>query len=226
MSISSHDAPHDGGPVARALAHAADVLPDPGPIGVFIHHNTLHAFQHLPFREAVIAGAAAIGAEPFPAETFLRDAWRRGRIDDVDVELALASDPGTTDAPLPLGLTVRDARLALLRDELDVDDAAGVHWLKAHGHLTATRRPGRRTSRAKPRIKWSGPTTGIWGMNCAVDDMGDSGGEVTIGAPVFGAQGVRSGCRHMVVRQCPGPVAGAGGIRRIVTHAPPHPRSH
>jgi len=135
MSTPSHAPHHDGGPVARALAGAAHVLPDQGPIGVFIHHNTLHAFQHLPFREAVTAGAAAVAAEPFPAEGFLRDAWQRGRIEDVDVEAALAEDAGTTDDALPLGLTVRRLRLALLRDDIDVDDAAGVRWQKAHGLL-------------------------------------------------------------------------------------------
>ncbi|MDQ8160895.1 MAG: Na-translocating system protein MpsB, partial [Gemmatimonadota bacterium] len=51
--------------MARALAAAHGILPDQGPIGVFIHHNTLHAFQHLPFHEGVQAGAAALGARPY-----------------------------------------------------------------------------------------------------------------------------------------------------------------
>ncbi len=64
---------------------AAGVLPDQGPIGVFVHHNTLHAYQHLPFHEGVQAGADALGAEPYLTLPAFRAAWREGRIDDADL---------------------------------------------------------------------------------------------------------------------------------------------
>ena len=56
------DDAHEADPVSRALSAAHGILPDQGPIGVFIHHNTLHAFQHLPFHAGVQQGAAALGA--------------------------------------------------------------------------------------------------------------------------------------------------------------------
>src|SRR6202521_1814784 len=49
---SSHDSssPHT---LARVIDQVAQLLPAQGPISIFIHHNTLHAFEHLPFEEAV-----------------------------------------------------------------------------------------------------------------------------------------------------------------------------
>ncbi|MBX9580455.1 MAG: DUF2309 domain-containing protein, partial [Gemmataceae bacterium] len=56
---SSHDR------LARAIDHAAHLLPAQGPITVFIHHNTLHAFEDRPFEQAVVRGAETFGAPGF-----------------------------------------------------------------------------------------------------------------------------------------------------------------
>ncbi|MDP2344524.1 MAG: Na-translocating system protein MpsB [Deltaproteobacteria bacterium] len=115
-------------PVDRALATLHGLLPDQGPIGVFIHHNTLHALQHLPFERAVVEAASLFGARAWPDITILRAAWKRGRIEDVDVDAVLAGLPGSGDA-LPLGLDRGRLRRALLREDIDVDDAAGVAFV-------------------------------------------------------------------------------------------------
>ena len=50
------------------IEHAAHVLPAQGPITVFIHHNTLHAFEDLPFHEALKKGAQIFGCQTYLSE--------------------------------------------------------------------------------------------------------------------------------------------------------------
>ncbi len=73
----------------QMVAHAAHFLPAQGPIGVFIHHNTLHAFQHLPFEDAVQKAARLFGTEPFLTEAAYRKDFSKGRIQQTDIEAVL-----------------------------------------------------------------------------------------------------------------------------------------
>jgi len=50
--------------LARIIEHSVHILPAQGPITVFIHHNTLHAFEDLPFDQAVQKGAQIYGCQP------------------------------------------------------------------------------------------------------------------------------------------------------------------
>ena len=38
------------------LIRISHLLPKQGPIGVFIHHNTLHAFENMKFEDALYHG--------------------------------------------------------------------------------------------------------------------------------------------------------------------------
>ena len=62
----------------HAIEQAAHLLPAQGPITVFIHHNTLHAFEDLPFDQAVKHGAKVFGCEPYLPERGYRDALTTG----------------------------------------------------------------------------------------------------------------------------------------------------
>ncbi len=127
--MSIHAQPVSTDPIARALVRAAGVLPDQGPIGVFIHHNTLHAYQHLPFHQAVQEGAAALGAEPYLTLPAFRTAWRDGRIEDADVRVEIARALGSRGSePVLGGLTRAELWHLLMITSADGDDAAGLAY--------------------------------------------------------------------------------------------------
>jgi uncharacterized protein len=130
--MSSHSTPSADGQHAwlGELTHRLEhVLPAQAPIKDFVHHNTLHGFQHLSFREALAAAEAATGAHGFlPQETF-RTYFRNGRIDASDLDAALDETP-ELDAgeALPGGFTRRDVLRAGLRFDLAPLPRSAVRW--------------------------------------------------------------------------------------------------
>ncbi|HEY1304797.1 MAG TPA: DUF2309 domain-containing protein [Vicinamibacterales bacterium] len=85
-------------PLARVIDDLAHLLPGQGPISIFIHHNTLHAFEQMPFEEAVEQGAARFACEPFLSEARYRTKLASGRILAKDVESILAEELGSRGA--------------------------------------------------------------------------------------------------------------------------------
>ena len=125
-----------------AVQHAAHLLPRQGPIGVFVHHNTLHAFQHLPFEEAVIEASHLFGAEPYMSEAAYRAELARGRIQLVDIDAALDSEP---DALVFARLSRGSLRRAMITPGVREFDAATILWRTEQGDLANDfRRPALR----------------------------------------------------------------------------------
>ncbi|MBL8240008.1 MAG: DUF2309 domain-containing protein [Bryobacterales bacterium] len=112
----------------------AHLLPAQGPIGVFIHHNTLHAFQHLPFEKAVLEASRLFQTEPYMPEADYRQALARGRIRPEDIEAVLHREP---DAEIVPGLQRRDLWRAMLHPGVRTFDAAGIAWRLQEGDLAA-----------------------------------------------------------------------------------------
>ncbi|HXX44026.1 MAG TPA: DUF2309 domain-containing protein [Candidatus Acidoferrales bacterium] len=128
--------------LCRAVKHAGHLLPMQGPIGVFVHHNTLHAFEHLPFEEAVIQAAQLFGAEPYMNEAAYRAELARGRIQLVDVDGVLDREP---DSLIFARLSRGSLRRAMITPGVREFDAATIVWRTEQGDLAKDfRRPALR----------------------------------------------------------------------------------
>jgi uncharacterized protein len=125
--------------IGELIEHASHLLPDQGPMDVFVHHNTLHAFQHLPFHEAVQQAGRIFGAEPYMAEDAYRDAFARGRIEEEDLAAVLRDAPQViaVDAmPIPRDLLLRTLMLHRVEGTSD----AMLSFLMEEGELLSTPR--------------------------------------------------------------------------------------
>ena len=127
-----------GGPTSRlahlqhAIEHAAHLLPAQGPITVFVHHNTLHAFEDLPFEEGLREGRKTLGCEPFLPEEHYRECLVKGRIRQEELASVLTEDLGEA-ADVMLGFlgTRFNLRMAMLEHPLQLASSAELLWAVA-----------------------------------------------------------------------------------------------
>lgn len=117
--------------LTHVVEHASHVLPGQGPLSVFIHHNTLHAFEHLPFEEAVVQAGRIYGCQPFMHELWYRQELERGRIKEVDLASVLEAETPTETVGDCIPLL--ELRQALLHYPLHVVDGPALRW---HLHET------------------------------------------------------------------------------------------
>ena len=90
--LASHGAttqPSSAFDLDKTIAHIAHWLPAQGPIKDFIHHNTLHAVQHLPFHEVVALAGKIFGARSYLPMAHYQKMYRLGRIKDYAITWAL-----------------------------------------------------------------------------------------------------------------------------------------
>ncbi|MDB5314093.1 MAG: hypothetical protein JWO38_8295 [Gemmataceae bacterium] len=100
----------------EVIEYSARLLPAEGPIGAFVFQNPLHAFEHLPFTEAVPQAAQMFGCQAFLPEDQYRKELDQGRILISDLRAELEEELGGKSWELVAGLVARlDLRLSLLR---------------------------------------------------------------------------------------------------------------
>jgi len=75
------------------VEHAGHALAGQGPISTFIHHNTLHGFEHLPFEEATLDAERVLGGRCYLPPEANRAHHAAGRITDADLAAALSARP-------------------------------------------------------------------------------------------------------------------------------------
>lgn len=118
--------------------HLEHVLPGQAPIRDFVHHNTLHGFQHLPFPEALAEARKVTGIYGYLPAAEFRALFRAGRITSDDLDAVLAEAPGLAAAEqLAPGLTRGDVcRAALLADLSPLDESRLAWQVDEMGALT------------------------------------------------------------------------------------------
>ncbi len=116
----------------KAIEHSSHLLPAQGPITVFIHHNTLNAFEDLSFDEAVQRGAEVFGCQPYLTETRYRDELVKGRIAFDDLRADLHKDlRNTADDTVTNSTSRLDFRLAMLQYPVWTGTAAELEYVLA-----------------------------------------------------------------------------------------------
>ncbi|WP_231734192.1 DUF2309 domain-containing protein [Calycomorphotria hydatis] len=112
------------------IEHAAHYLPSQGPITVFVHHNTLHAFEDLYFDEGVQEGGRLLGCHAYMPEDYYRRGLKTGRIRVEDLDATLQEDLGDeADRLVAIFCTRYSLRLAMLEHPLYFAEGHELRWV-------------------------------------------------------------------------------------------------
>ncbi|MCB9738671.1 MAG: DUF2309 family protein [Deltaproteobacteria bacterium] len=145
-----------------ALEHAAHLLPTQNPLEHFVHHNPLHAFEALPFHEAVERAANLTGARPWPTMRFFQQAWEQGRVLQRDLDDVLQREVRDDVVDLPgLRLPRREVmRLLMLAPETGLHAPEASAWAVHEGGSLDTLPAGLDRCAAE-RLRSAGPTSEV-----------------------------------------------------------------
>ncbi len=158
---SHHDAPEKANTIPSLVEHVAHLLPAQAPLHAFVHHNTLHSFESLPFERAVVEAGKILDTEAFMAESAFAQELANGRIQLVDIDRVLGREP-QNDHRLPGGITVQEFKRLRLTHYFEVPPAGSLTWYLTDGGLTDDLHPC-----------LSGEAAARYRRRCASRDLGD-----------------------------------------------------
>jgi len=93
----------------KIIESATNLLPEQGPIGVFVHHNTLHHFEDQKFEDATEFVAERLGAQPYMEHDDYVDFYLNRRIssDSLVKRILKNTNSGTLPKEIPnLGIPI------------------------------------------------------------------------------------------------------------------------
>lgn len=117
------------------LAQAAQHLPAQGALARFVHHNTLHAFETLPFDTALEAAHNLHGHAVYRSEKDYQRDIQTGRIRHEDLKAVIQQTLGDSAGEPVAGLASRqDLWLGLLSHPVPEGSNAEIQWLISTGN--------------------------------------------------------------------------------------------
>lgn len=120
------------------VKEVGELLPQQAPLHAFVHHNTLHHFEHLPFEEAAISASKILGTEGFQSEADFRSHLESGRILDRDLVETIKADEGASDREVfEGGPTDREFRIFRLRNLFEIPTGATLRWQLKEGDVAS-----------------------------------------------------------------------------------------
>ncbi len=111
------------------IEHFEHVLPAQAPIKDFVHHNTLHGFEHLTFPDALQSVHELTGAYGYEPAQKYREYYQQGRILEKDLRAVLDADPELeAQQQISHSLTRGDVYLAAMLHPLNSVTACQLNW--------------------------------------------------------------------------------------------------
>ena len=139
--------------ILDAIAHLDHVLPGQAPIHDFVHHNTLHGFQHLPFEQALAEFTALTGIACYQSAEQFRAFYRQGRIADQDLDAVLEQRFGAALDENLGSIDRRQLYRAALLHDLSAINPAQLAWRRDAGELNDELWPTLLTKLELPQVE-------------------------------------------------------------------------